>query len=296
MHVMHVMHRVEGSEHGRRAMSPRAAKKPAPAPAPSTPALPPFELLRVDDLHASYDGQIEVLHGVSIEVHEHEIVTILGSNGAGKTTLVAAIMGLVPRVRGRIAFQGEDITRLPPHDVVARGIVEVPTGREVFPDQTVEENLLLGAHAYRRDRARVRRNAVMMKERFPVLGQRKDQLAGTLSGGEQQILSIARGLMGRPRLMILDEPSMGLAPIVVRQVFDLLQEIWREGTTLLLIEKLAHLAISFSHRLYVLELGSLTLSGTADELAGDQRVEEAYLGRRAWAVELADPGTQKRDR
>jgi branched-chain amino acid transport system ATP-binding protein len=249
--------------------------------------LPPFDLLQVEGLHATYDGLIEVLHGVSIEVKEHEIVTILGSNGAGKTTLVAAILGLVPYVRGSVRFQGEELTALPPHAIVARGVVEVPTGREVFPDQTVTENLLLGAHAYRRDRARVRRNVADMTERFPVLGQRRGQLAGSLSGGEQQILSIARGLMGRPRLMILDEPSMGLAPILITQVFDLLKEIWREGTTLLLIEKLAHLAISFSHRLYVLELGSLAVEGTAAELAGDTRVEEAYLGRRAWADELA---------
>jgi branched-chain amino acid transport system ATP-binding protein len=264
-----------------------AAKKPFAEQPPEEAALPPFELLRVDGLHASYDGATEVLHGVSIEVREHEIVTILGSNGAGKTTLVAAISGLVPYVRGTVRFQGEDLTNLPPHTIVGRGIVEVPTGREVFPDQTVTENLLLGAHAFRSDRARVRRNLNDMLARFEVLGRRRDQLAGSLSGGEQQILSIARGLMGRPRLMILDEPSMGLAPILIAQVFDLLKEIWREGTTLLLIEKLAHLAISFSHRLYVLELGSLVLEGTATELAGDPRVEEAYLGRRAWTEELA---------
>ena len=267
----------------------RAAPKRVEATAvPEMVALPPFELLRVEGLHASYDGLTDVLHGVSIEVREHEIVTVLGSNGAGKTTLVAAVMGLVPHVRGHIRFQGEDITALPPHAVVSRGIIEVPTGREVFPDQTVEENLLLGAHSYRRDRARVRRNVGDMKQRFPVLGRRAGQLAGTLSGGEQQILSIARGLIGRPRLMILDEPSMGLAPIVVGQVFELLRELWREGTTLLLIEKLARLATSISHRLYVLELGSLTLEGSAAELANDPRVEEAYLGRRAWAEELAD--------
>jgi branched-chain amino acid transport system ATP-binding protein len=262
----------------------RQAKEPAP---PAEQALPPFELLKVDQLHASYDGATEVLHGVSIEVREHEIVTILGSNGAGKTTLVAAVSGLVPYVGGSVRFQGEDLTNLPPHEIVGRGIVEVPTGREVFPDQTVTENLLLGAHAYRSDRARVRRNLADLLARFEVLGRRRDQLAGSLSGGEQQILSIARGLMARPRLMILDEPSMGLAPILITQVFDLLKEIWRDGTTLLLIEKLAHLAISFSHRLYVLELGSLVLEGNASDLAGDPRVEEAYLGRRAWAEELA---------
>ena len=262
--------------------------RPAPAPTkrtarakPVEPApLPPFELLRVDGLRASYDGLIEVLHGVSIAVREHEIVTILGSNGAGKTTLVAAIIGLVPYVEGTVRFMSEDITALPPHQIVARGIVEVPTGREVFPDQTVTENLLLGAHAYRSDRARARRNLADMTARFPVLGQRRDQLAGSLSGGEQQILSIARGLMGRPRLMILDEPSMGLAPILVSRVFELLKEIWTEGTTLLLIEKLAHLAIGFSHRLYVLELGTVAVEGTAAELANDPRVEEAYLGPR----------------
>jgi branched-chain amino acid transport system ATP-binding protein len=244
-------------------------------------------MLRVEKLHGSYDGHIEVLHGVDVVVNEHEIVTILGSNGAGKTTLLAAVLGLVPHVRGSIRFQREDITSLPSHDIVRRGVVEVPTGREVFPDQTVTENLLLGAHAYRSDRARVQRNLKDMLDRFEVLGKRRGQLAGTLSGGEQQILAIARGLMGRPKLMILDEPSMGLAPILVTRVFELLKEIWSEGTTLLLVEKLAHLAISFSHRLYVLELGSVALEGTAAELAGDQRVEEAYLGRRAWAEELA---------
>jgi branched-chain amino acid transport system ATP-binding protein len=250
-------------------------------------ALPPFTLLEVEDLRASYDGLVEVLHGVSLEVREHEIVTILGSNGAGKTTLVAAVMGLVPHVRGRIRFQGEDILGLETHRVVARGIVEVPTGREVFPDQTVEENLLLGAHAYRSDRARVRRNLRAMLERFPELGRRARQRAGTLSGGEQQLLAIARGLMGRPRLMILDEPSMGLAPRLVSEVYEVLREIWREGTTLLLVEKLAHLAASFSHRLYVLELGRVAVEGPAAALADDPRVEEAYLGRRAWAEELA---------
>ena len=249
------------------------------------PDLPPFHLLSVEGLRASYDDLIDVLHTVDVEVREHEIVTILGSNGAGKTTLVAAVLGLVPYVQGRIRFQGEDITALPPHAIVARGVVEVPTGREVFPDQTVAENLLLGAHAYRNDRARVGRNLKDMLERFPVLGRRRAQFAGTLSGGEQQILSIARGLMGRPRLMILDEPSMGLAPIVVKEVFALLKDIWREGTTLLLVEKLAHLAVSFSHRLYVLELGSVVVEGPAEALAGDPRVEEAYLGRRAWAEE-----------
>jgi branched-chain amino acid transport system ATP-binding protein len=262
--------------------------KRTPRPPAARPALPPFELLRVEGLHASYDGLTEVLHGVSIEVREHEIVTILGSNGAGKTTLVAAVLGLVPFVRGRVRFQGEDITAMPPHRIVARGVVEVPTGREVFPDQTVAENLLLGAHAYRSDRSRVRRNLRDMLERFPVLGRRAEQAAGTLSGGEQQILSIARGLMGRPRLMILDEPSMGLAPKLVAEVYELLREIWLQGTTLFLIEKLAHLAASFSHRLYVLELGAVAVSGDAAELAGDPRVEEAYLGRRAWAKELAD--------
>lgn len=249
----------------------------------------PFELLRVEDLRASYDGLIEVLHGVSIEVREHEIVTLLGSNGAGKTTVVAATAGLVPYVRGSVRFRGEDIAGLAPHEIVARGIVMVPTGREVFPDQTVEENLLLGAHTYRSDRGRVRRNLRDMLERFPILGRRAGQLAGTLSGGEQQVLSIARGLMGRPRLMILDEPSMGLAPKLVSEVFALLREIWREGTTLLLVEKLARLAVEFSHRLYVLELGTVVLEGPAAELAGDPRVEEAYLGRRAWAEALAGP-------
>lgn len=247
-----------------------------------------FEMLRIEELSASYDGAIEVLHGVSIDVREHEIVTLLGSNGAGKTTVANAVCGLVPHVRGRIAFMGEEISGLSPHEIVARGIVQVPTGREVFPDQTVRENLLLGAHAYRKDRRRVRLNLDSMYERFPVLAERRRQPAGTLSGGEQQVLSIARGLMGRPRLMILDEPSMGLAPKMVSRVFEIAREIWQEGTTMLLVEKLARLITTFSHRIYVLELGSVVVEGAAAELAGDPRVEEAYLGRRAWAEMLAE--------
>lgn len=250
------------------------------------PDLPAFELLRIEGLRASYGGSIEVLHGIDLRVDEHEIVTILGSNGAGKTTVANAVSGLVPHVGGRIRFGGEEIAGLPPHEVAARGIVHVPSGREVFPDQTVEENLLLGAHTYRGERERVRRNLDSMLERFPALAKRRRQPAGTLSGGEQQVLSIARGLMARPRLMILDEPSMGLAPKMVTAVFDIVREIWREGTTLLLVEKLARLVTAFSHRIYVMELGEVVVEGAAADLAGDPRVEEAYLGRRAWAEML----------
>lgn len=246
-----------------------------------------FELLQVEALTASYDGALEVLHGVDLLVDEHEIVTILGSNGAGKTTVANAISGLVPHVGGRITYQGEDITGLAPHAVVARGIAHVPAGREVFADQTVEENLLLGAHAYRRDRARVRRGLAASYERLDLLARLKDRRAGELSGGEQQVVSLARGLMARPRLMILDEPSMGLAPKLVTAVFDLIREIHREGTTLLLVEKLAHLAAGLSDRLYVMELGRVVIEGEAAALAGDERVEEAYLGRRVWASELS---------
>lgn len=246
-----------------------------------------FEMLRIEDLRASYDGAIEVLHGISLEVREHEIVTILGSNGAGKTTVANAVCGLAPYTTGRIVFEGEDIAGLPPHEIVARGIVQVPAGREVFPDQTVVENLLLGAHCYRKDRRRVRRNLDRTLERFPALARRRRQAAGTLSGGEQQLLSIARGLMARPRMMILDEPSMGLSPKAVHEVFELVREIWREGTTLLLVEKLPRIVTSFSHRIYVLELGRGVLEGTGAELANDPRVEDAYLGRREWAEMLA---------
>jgi branched-chain amino acid transport system ATP-binding protein len=251
-----------------------------------------FEILRVSGLHASYDGTLEVVHDVSISVGEHEIVTILGSNGAGKSTVLGAVSGLVPHVRGRVIFEGEDISGLAPHAIVSRGIAQVPAGREVFPDQTVEENLLLGAHRYRRDRARVRRNLAATYERFEMLGDGRRRLAGTLSGGEQQILSLARGLMARPRLMILDEPSMGLAPKMVRRVFDLIRQIHEQGTTLLLVEKLAHVAARLSDRLYVMELGRVILEGAASDLAGDPRVEEAYLGRLAWAAQLRGPAPE----
>jgi branched-chain amino acid transport system ATP-binding protein len=246
-----------------------------------------FEMLALEGLSASYDGRLQVLQDVSMHVDEHEIVTILGSNGAGKTTVANAISGLVPHVTGRVIYQGEDIAGLPPHAVVARGIAHVPAGREVFADQTVEENLLLGAHAYRRDRARVGRSLGAIYERFDLLAGLRRRPAGTLSGGEQQVLSLARGLMARPRLMILDEPSMGLAPTLVARVFDLIREIHREGTTVLLVEKLAHLAAGLSDRLYVMELGRIVVEGPAAELAGDERVEEAYLGRLAWAEELS---------
>ena len=252
-------------------------RKRAPKPVEQA-ALPPFDLLKVDQLHASYDGLIEVLHGVAIEVREHEIVTILGSNGAGKTTLVAAILGLVPHVRGSVRFQGEELTNLPPHAIVARGVVEVPTGREVFPDQTVTENLLLGAHTYRKDRARVRRNLADMTQRFPVLGQRRDQLAGTLSGGEQQMLAIGRALMARPKIMLLDEPSMGLAPVIVQEVFRTIRRLKAEGMTMLLVEQFASAALGVADHVYVMERGRVAVSGTPDDLRRDPRVLAAYLG------------------
>ncbi|MBI4730283.1 MAG: ABC transporter ATP-binding protein [Acidobacteria bacterium] len=245
-------------------------------------------MLRIEDLRASYDGVAEVLHGVSISVAEHEIVTLLGSNGAGKTTVANAVSGLVPFVRGRVLFQGEDIAGLPAHEIAARGIAHVPSGRQVFPDQTVLENLLLGAHAHRKERTRIRRSLESVWDAFPALAGRRSRPAGTLSGGEQQMLSIARGLMAQPRLMILDEPSMGLAPAAVSRVLEVVRDIWRSGTTVLLVEKLARAALSLSHRLYVLELGSVVLEGTAEDLAEDPRVEEAYLGRRAWS--LPNPG------
>lgn len=240
-----------------------------------------FNLLRVEGLRAGYGGGADVLHGVDLDVDEHEIVTILGSNGAGKTTLLMTIAGLLRPRAGRISLRGEDITGLPAHALVSRGLAMVPSGRQVFPDQTVEENLLLGGHHYRRDRRRLARMLHVILERFPALAERRGRPAGLLSGGEQQLLSIGRGLMARPRLMLFDEPSMGLAPVAVRQIFDLVRELHEEGTTLLIVEKLAHLAISLSDRIWVLELGSVVVSGDAHVLAGDPRVEEAYLGRAA---------------
>lgn len=237
-----------------------------------------YPLLVAGGIDAAWERDAPAVRDASLRVDEHEIVTVFGANGAGKTTLVAAISGLVPHVTGRISFAGEDILGLAPHAIAARGLVHAPAGRRVFADQTVEENLLVGAHAYRRDRARVRRSLTGMLERFEPLARRRRQPAGTLSGGEQQLLSIARALMGRPRLLVLDEPSLGLAPATADTVFAAVADAHDEGVAVLMIEKLVRVAVALSDRLYVMALGRIALEGPASELAGDPRIEAAYLG------------------
>lgn len=231
-------------------------------------------LLDVEALSVAY-GAIRALRGVSLHVEEGEIVAVLGPNGAGKTTLLRTIAGALRPQAGRITFRGEPIASVPPESLVRRGISLVPEGRHVFPRMTVLENLLVGAIA-RRD-AEVRADLEAVFELFPVLAERRQQMAGTLSGGEQQQLAVARSLMSRPRLMLLDEPSLGLAPIVVEQIMGLLGELRGRGVTLLLVEQNVHRALELADRAYVLSVGQIVLSGPAEELAAGS-IEQAYLG------------------
>jgi len=234
-------------------------------------------LLTIEDLHVAY-GKVEVLRGVSLEVAEGEIVALLGANGAGKTTTLRTISGLVRGRQGRILLSGADITRLRAHQVVARGLGHVPEGRRIFGPLSVEENLRLGGYLLRRDAAEVERRIAASYTLFPRLAERRGQLAGTLSGGEQQMLAIARALMLEPRLLVLDEPSMGLAPKLVRAIFAIIQRIRTQGTSVLLVEQNARQALRIADRAYVLESGRIALSGPAAALAADPRVRAAYLG------------------
>jgi branched-chain amino acid transport system ATP-binding protein len=233
-------------------------------------------LLQIGDLTVRY-GAIEALSGVSLEVSEGEVVTLIGANGAGKSTLLMTVSGLLRGVSGSMWFAGRDITRAAPHRIVRMGVAHVPEGRRVFGDLTVEDNLNLGAYARRASRE-VREDRARVYALFPQLAQRRGQRAGTLSGGEQQMLAIGRGLMARPRLLLLDEPSLGLAPVLVHDIFEALQKINRDGATILLVEQNAHMALRVAARGYVLESGRLTLSGPARELEGNPKVREAYLG------------------
>jgi branched-chain amino acid transport system ATP-binding protein len=233
-------------------------------------------LLRVEALRAGY-GPIEVLKGVSLEVHEGEIVTLIGANGAGKTTTLMCLSGCNPARKGRVLLDGRPIHTLPAHSIVRLGVCQSPEGRKVFPRLTVRENLELGAYT-RRDSAGIRADLTRVFEMFPVLGRRQGQAAGTLSGGEQQMLAIGRAMMGRPRLLLLDEPSLGLAPLIVVQIFDALRTLNAGGTAILLVEQNARMALRLAHRGYALTNGVITLSGPADELLRDPQVQEAYLG------------------
>jgi branched-chain amino acid transport system ATP-binding protein len=227
-------------------------------------------LLEVEDLRVRY-GAVEAVHGVSFAVNAGEVTTLIGANGAGKSSTLAALSGLLP-AGGRIRFDGRDIAGAPPHAIVHAGIVQVPEGREILARMTVEENLLMGL------RGRARSDLDSAYERFPILGERRALLAGSLSGGEQQMLAIARALLARPRLLLLDEPSLGLAPLIVKRVFDTLADLRRQGVTMLLVEQNALRALRLADRAYVMELGKLVMRGTGEELLRDEGVARTYLG------------------
>jgi branched-chain amino acid transport system ATP-binding protein len=233
-------------------------------------------LLEIDDITLVY-GRIEALHGISVQVKEGEIVALVGANGAGKTTTMRAVSGLRPIASGAIRFEGRDITKMRADKRVALGICQAPEGRGIFPGMTVLENLEMGAYI-RRDTAAIRRDLERVYGLFPRLEERRRQTSGTLSGGEQQMLAVGRALMSRPKLLLLDEPSMGLAPILIQQIFTIISEINQPGTTILLVEQNAQQALSRAHRAYVLETGRIVKSGTGAELLSDPSVKDAYLG------------------
>jgi branched-chain amino acid transport system ATP-binding protein len=233
-------------------------------------------LLSINNAYAGY-GSIEVLKNVSLEVRAGEIVTIIGANGAGKTTTLMCISGVNRLRAGSVVFQGQEIHRLPSHEIVRLGLCQSPEGRKIFPRLTVLENLELGAIS-RHDHDNIRRDLDHVYSLFPILRERSKQAGGTLSGGEQQMLAVARALMARPKLLLLDEPSLGLAPLVVAKIFDVIRQLNQEGIAVLLVEQNARMALKLAHRGYVLETGRITISAPAAELLNDQRVKNAYLG------------------
>lgn len=233
-------------------------------------------MLKVTDLEVCY-GVIRAIKGISFEVNKGEVVALIGANGAGKTTTLHTITGLIAPKAGKIEFEGKDITRMPGHKIVSLGMAHVPEGRRVFADLTVLENLKLGAYT-RKDKNEIAETLKKVYERFPRLEERKGQLAGTLSGGEQQMLAMGRALMSHPDIILMDEPSMGLSPIYVNEIFDIIQSISASGTTVLLVEQNAKKALSIADRAYVLETGTISLEGNADELMNDESVKKAYLG------------------
>jgi branched-chain amino acid transport system ATP-binding protein len=235
-------------------------------------------MLEVSDLVTAY-GNIEALKGVSLRVESGRITCLLGPNGAGKTTLMMTIAGILHPLRGSIRLAGIDLVGLSPARIVAHGVALVPENRLVFPQMSVRENLLAGAYQ-RRDKAGIAADVERMYERFPRLRERHEQLAGTLSGGEQQILAVARALMSRPRLLLMDEPSLGLAPLVVKEIFDIVAELNRDGTTIFLVEQNAHMALQVAHQFFLMEQGRVTFKGTPGQLAEDEVIQRAYLGTR----------------
>ena len=232
-------------------------------------------LLEVNNLEVYY-GVICALRGISFEVNEGEIVTLIGANGAGKTTSMQSVVGLIPKKSGSVIFDGHDITKTPCHNIVHLGMTQVPEGRRIFQELTVYENLLMGAYSVKD--ASFKDDLERVYERFPRLSERRTQIAGTLSGGEQQMLAMGRAIMSRPKLLMLDEPSMGLSPLLVDQVFDIIRDINRDGTTVLLVEQNAKKSLEISNRAYVLENGKIVLSGTGKELSESEMVRKAYLG------------------
>lgn len=233
-------------------------------------------MLKINDINVFY-GAIHAIKGVSLEVNKGEIVTLIGANGAGKSTILRTISGLLKPKSGTIQFEGQEIAGMPAHEIVKTGISQVPEGRRIFAEMSVQENLELGAFI-RKDKDGIKEDMEKVFVRFPRLKERIGQLAGTLSGGEQQMLAMGRALMSRPRLLLLDEPSMGLAPLLIKEIFTIIQDINRAGTTVLLVEQNANMALSIAHRAYVLETGRITLSGDAKKLAASDEVRKAYLG------------------
>lgn len=233
-------------------------------------------MLKVKDLVVRY-GMIEAIKGISFEVNDGEIVTLIGANGAGKTTTMHAISGLLKPASGSIMLNDIDLIKTPSYKIVSLGLAQVPEGRRVFAEQTVEENLILGAYS-RKDKDGIRKDLDHVYELFPRLKERMKQPAGTLSGGEQQMLAMGRALMSKPKIMLLDEPSMGLSPLLVKEIFRIIEDINKEGTTVLLVEQNAKMALSIADRAYVLETGKITMEGTGTQLANDERVRKAYLG------------------
>ncbi len=233
-------------------------------------------MLKVENLSVRY-GMIEAIRNISFEVNDGEIVTLIGANGAGKTTTLQTVSGLLKPASGAVYLDGVDITKIPPHKIVTMGLAQVPEGRRVFAQMSVIENLELGAY-YRKDRNGIEADMKNVFELFPRLEERKNQLAGTLSGGEQQMLAMGRALMAKPKIMLMDEPSMGLSPLLVREIFRIIEDINQQGTTVLLVEQNAKMALGIADRAYVLETGKITLEGTGAELAASEQVRKAYLG------------------
>lgn len=233
-------------------------------------------MLKIDNIDVYY-GAIHALKGISLTVNKGEIVTLIGANGAGKSTALRTISGLLKPKNGKISFEGKEITGVKAHEIVKLGISQVPEGRRIFTEMTVMENLDMGAFT-RKDKDGIKEDLAQVFKRFPRLEERRDQLAGTLSGGEQQMLAMGRALMSRPNLLLLDEPSMGLAPLLIKEIFHIIEDINKTGTTVLLVEQNANMALSIANRAYVLETGRITLAGDAKKLAASEDVRKAYLG------------------